>query len=641
MHITRGIFAGIGARALVVAVAAVCLAGAWSAPAQAQSASSVPSFRSDAELRRFLTDREGHLRVRPPPPHSPPAPTAPPPPPGAQPATPGAPSIANTQMAGVDEGGIVKNSGEHLVILRRGRLFSVSLAGGGLTPTDSIDAFPPGIEPGHSWYDEMLVVGDQVTVIGYSYSRGGTEINRFRLSPEGRFSFIDAHHLRANDYYSSSDYASRLIGTELIVYSPLGFGYGHDDVLDALPGVSRWVAGREGPEYRRIASSRDVHIPRPLRRVGAEQVEVMHVVYRCDLAAVELQCRANVVLGVRHAIFYVSHNAAYLWSRAPYEAGAFNLVYRFPHDGGRVTAAQVWESPLNAFAFQANAQAGRLDLLMAREGSVQDWGRDRSGVALLRLPMSRFGDGARPPVIGDYQFLPGRGQYDQLMPAHRFANGWVFYSTAAGGYNLPPVGARPAQLVAAPIERGDPVVFDFPDGIERIEPLGRDALVTGGENDVNFTTLDMSSGTPVIGPRHVQNRVSQTDSRSHAFFFRADAGGDDGLMGLPVLSHAPPHEEGGEWRPRASMLFLQRRDRALTGFGRLDSAGSMKPNDGCRVSCVDWYGNARPIFLGERVFALMGYEIVEGRATEDGMAEIARADFTPATSSRSPEATTP
>jgi hypothetical protein len=28
---------------------------------------------------------------------------------------------------------------------------------------------------------------------------------------------------------------------------------------------------------------------------------------------------------------------------------------------------------------------------------------------------------------------------------------------------------------------------------------------------------------------------------------------------------------------------------------------------------VDWYGNARPLFLGERIFALMGYELVEGR----------------------------
>ena len=41
------------------------------------------------------------------------------------------PSITNTQEAGVDEGGIVKVRGDILVILRRGRLFTVSIADGG------------------------------------------------------------------------------------------------------------------------------------------------------------------------------------------------------------------------------------------------------------------------------------------------------------------------------------------------------------------------------------------------------------------------------------------------------------------------------------------------------------------------------
>lgn len=608
-------------RAAVAAVFAAFLSiAALGAPEQA-SAQSVPNFRSDAELRRFLTDSEGYLLVRPPPPHSPPPPPAPPPPPGAQPATPNAPSITNTQVAGIDEGGVVKVSGDHLVILRRGRLFSVSAAGGGLEPVDAVDAFPPGAEPGRSWYDEMLVVGDLVTVIGYSYSRGGTEINRFRLSRDGRFSFVDSHHLRASDYFSYSDYASRLIGTELVVYSPLYFGYSHDDVLDALPGVSRWAEGR------------DVHMPSPLRRAGADKIEIMHVVYRCDLAAPDLQCRSTVVLGARRAVFFVSHNAAYLWNQAPHEVGDFGFVYRFPHDGGPVTAAQVWETPLGQFGFHANAQAGRLDLLMASDSSLKDWGRERSGVALLRLPMSRFGDGSRPPMISDYQFLPGRGRYDQFIPANRFVGDWVFYSLTDGSddYGTPP-GVAPAQLVAAPIAPGgEPVVFDMPDGVARIEQLGRDALAVGGADDVIFTTLDLSSGAPTLGPRHVQPRAGQSESRSHAFFFRPDAGGngDDGLLGLPVLSNLPPREEGGEWRRAAAMLFLRREAGTLSGLGRLDAAGRETLADGCRVSCVDWYGNARPIFLGERVFALMGYEIVEGRLEGEGIVEARRADFAP------------
>src|SRR5438105_13076005 len=81
-------------------------------------------------------------------------------------------SATNVQHAGVDEGGIVKLHGEHLVILRRGRLFTVELQG--LKPVSTVDAFGPDIDPRHAWHDEMLIWRDTVVVIGYSYARGRT-----------------------------------------------------------------------------------------------------------------------------------------------------------------------------------------------------------------------------------------------------------------------------------------------------------------------------------------------------------------------------------------------------------------------------------------------------------------------------------
>jgi hypothetical protein len=44
---------------------------------------------------------------------------------------------------------------------------------------------------------------------------------------------------------------------------------------------------------------------------------------------------------------------------------------------------------------------------------------------------------------------------------------------------------------------------------------------------------------------------------------------------------------------------------------------------------VDWYGNARPIFIDDRVFALRGYEIVEGRLMDGRMKTVRRVDCTP------------
>src|SRR4029434_3754369 len=97
----------------------------------------------------------------------------------------------------------------------------VSIAGGQMEPIDSINAYPPGVDARDDWYDEMLLSGDRVVVIGYSYARGGTEINRFRIDREGRLSFQDAYQLSSGDYYSSRNYTSRLIGNRLIFYTSL------------------------------------------------------------------------------------------------------------------------------------------------------------------------------------------------------------------------------------------------------------------------------------------------------------------------------------------------------------------------------------------------------------------------------------
>src|SRR5205807_7715508 len=56
-------------------------------------------------------------------------------------------SITNVQHAGVDEGGIVKLHGNHLVVLRRGRLFTVKIGDGALKPISAVDAFGPDINP--------------------------------------------------------------------------------------------------------------------------------------------------------------------------------------------------------------------------------------------------------------------------------------------------------------------------------------------------------------------------------------------------------------------------------------------------------------------------------------------------------------
>ena len=109
----------------------------------------------------------------------------------------------------------------------------------------------------------------------------------------------------------------------------------------------------------------------------------------------------------------------------------------------------------------------------------------------------------------------------------------------------------------------------------------------------------------------------QGDHRTHGFFYRPS---DEfqGVVGLPVLS------SGG-----ASVMFLKNNRLRLTSLGKLDSKASSRIDDACKASCVDWYGNARPIFIGDRAYALMGYELVEGRFVNGKVREQRRVNFAP------------
>ncbi len=51
---------------------------------------------------------------------------------------------------------------------------------------------------------------------------------------------------------------------------------------------------------------------------------------------------------------------------------------------------------------------------------------------------------------------------------------------------------------------------------------------------------------------------------------------------------------------------------------------------------MDWYGNARPLFLRGRIFALLGYEIVEGAVDGGRIRETRRISYAPRRRRRRP-----
>ena len=61
------------------------------------------------------------------------------------------------------------------------------------------------------------------------------------------------------------------------------------------------------------------------------------------------------------------------------------------------------------------------------------------------------------------------------------------------------------------------------------------------------------------------------------------------------------------------MLYLRNNSLNLAPVGSLAARPGGSKVDGCHVSCINWYGKTRPIFPGNRVIALMGFELVERR----------------------------
>jgi hypothetical protein len=537
-------------------------------------------------------------------------------------------SITNTQHAGVDEGGIVKLHGDYLVVLRRGRLFTISVRHRELRPVSAVDAFPPGAAPAE-WYDELLISGDRVIVIGYSYSRGGTEVGLFSIDRDGGLRHVSTSHLRSYDYYSSRNYASRLIGGKLVYYTALPAQL-QADPLAQLPALREWRPGAPD-QFERIVTPRRVY--RPARSLAGSEHLTFHTITTCDIGGDRLECDATVVVGPYSRVFYVSPTSVYVWaanwpwSRWPGREPLPAMLYRLPLNGSSPSALAVVGSPVDQFSFLESEDEQLNVLVRADAAGDAMWSAEWAGygpldsMALLRMPLDHLNDGSAYARREWYRSLPA-------PPAGTFQNRFVgrhLLYGAGSGWGMPAGDSSVAFVV--PWKGGDVARLRLPHGVDRIEVMGDDAVIVGaGRGNLYFSGIRLS-GRPTVAQHHVIDKVSQGELRSHGFFYKQQDR-DLGILGLPVRGGIRPgweHLIHGS----ASIVFIRNRDRQFTPLGALASSEERPVDDACKASCVDWYGNARPLFLRGRVFALLGYELVEGALERNAIREIQRASFAP------------
>ena len=552
------------------------------------------------------------------------------------------PSVTNDQVAGVDEGGIVKRHGDHLVILHRGRIFTVDIGRGKLRRVDMMDASGPDLRGDGTWYDELLVSGDKVIVVGYRYHRGGLEIGIFHISDSGKLRYLDTYNLRSNDYYSSRNYSSRLIGSRLVLYSPLLMYADTVHPLALLPSLRRWKpsptssgkGSRNEGEFRPVAMQ--LHAYRPAGRVDPLSLEAMHSITSCNLAAPELKCESTLFFGGYISSLFVSREAAYLASTLDYAADSApgdsarapahqaSLLHRVPFDDGPPIALRIAGMPIDQFSFLE--RDGELDVLLRSPGyGDRMWYAEipGAGLELLRLPLTCFDDGTSEAPHNAYTPLPEPMSTRPLLD--RFVAGHLLYADG-DPWSLPDTAG--ATLFVVPLSTGKSTRLGLHYGVSRIDALGHDAVVIGSDTANLYFTAVQLGDSPALARQYKLRDASEGETRSHGFYYRPDDGASDaGIFGLP-LAGADRAGYEGLYDISSALLFVRNEGGAFRPLGRLD-AHSEQADDACEASCVDWYGNARPLFVDDRIFALLGYELVEGELRDGRIVEKRRISFAP------------
>jgi hypothetical protein len=362
----------------------------------------------------------------------------------------------------------------------------------------------------------------------------------------------------------------------------------------------------------------------------------------CDLSRGEFDCKATSVIGPAGEVFYVSAESVYIWTsdwtRQNDKWRAQSMVFRMPLDGTAPSALNVSGSPVDQFSF-LESDDGYLNVLVRSDSSGDGmWGAEAAegDVALMRVPLTHFSDGTDTVQPFRYRKLAKPEGYTFQ---NRFVGDYLLYGTGSGwGY---PQKVQKSNFYAVPWAGGAASSFSLPHGVDRIEQLGSDAVVVGTNGaDLHFTAVrlplqqaknapirDGLGRAPEIAGEYVRKGASQGELRSQGFFYKPD-GEDSGMLGLPI-SRAGRAGYRHLIEGSAAILFLRNSALHFEEMGELGSTAARAPDDACKASCVDWYGNARPLFVRGRYIALLGYELVEGKLDNGQMHEMRRISYAP------------
>ena len=553
-------------------------------------------------------------------------------------------SITNNQEIGVDEGDIVKLYKDFLIVLQDGRLFSVTIGGSAseLSLVDRINIYPSPLAD--VWYDELLISGNKLVVTGYNYGDDVTEISIFSISDDGVFDWLSTYEITSDDYFSTDNYATRMVDDHLVIYTPLYLAdYGLDEGVVFPVYRQRYRDGRT-TFWEPLFTATDLHWP-----IQQTLHPVVHTVSVCPITERQgLECRSFGAIGPEAREWYVSPDHAYLWVSQQHwdiryfqhvpdcergsTIGAFDplpaAVYRVPLKQGDMTAARAAGTPRDQFSLDARDDQ-LLALVVSEPYNCETHWDDWKPMRLTSMDTRSFAVRPVPANPDDYDDLP---RVRDWWFENRFTENHVVYSADSGteDTNWRPRGS---ELVVVPLD--EPLLSSrvpLTHGVQRLETFG-DGLVAAGYRDdegLHISTVGLSE-SPMLVDTEFLFGFYESEGRSHAFNWHLEEDGS-GVFGLPMTIKELVNWEEFSWmrtRDRADLGFFDvQPDLSFSHAGFLLSTEPEESDYECVVSCEDWYGNARPIFLDGRVFALSGTELVEGQMMSGTIQELGRVQLT-------------
>lgn len=499
--------------------------------------------------------------------------------------------------------------GDHLVLLRNGRLTTVRIAAGALEPVATVDALGPGVDPDRMFFYGLEETGDGVRVLAARSPDGTSEshVTDYHVGADGQLVPGGAAVLRSAGRLYAGAHITRRIGHRVVFYEHIDIPLRDPDPTAALP----MLRGADGSFATTVDPRRVYGSVHPMSWASNPR---LHVVTVCGPAGAEPECATTALYAPNPQVVHVSPAAVYLWTDHGYadEYGDVEgaTLYRMPLDGSAPSALQVTGSTFDSNAFLESAD-GQLSVHVLHGGWTKEAHSQLPTPTLLRVPLSAFGNGRRAPDPRRYRPLLRLGGFYYS----RFAGDWLVYGTRPYSDYMVESGLMPEtereRLGIGMLLWADttaPAWYPTRASVQAFASVGNDAVLAlvGGGDSLALAYLPLRPSARLLAM--AAPAVEHWQGELRGVVPHPDNTAESGLLAVTTGIRLSRYE----WRS-TGVAFLRYDPAGMRQIGALDVRG--EPAD--RRAVV-------PVFAHGRIFVLLGGELVEVAAEGDGIGEIRR-----------------